>query len=146
MRAEQDKQYPYWPEDCECFDFGPKDADEQKIGVDETKGRYGDVYVWTCRSCGRKWLLYFAEYEAFTGSGRWIRGILPCTLPVPLTPENAWLLFRHMPWFILSGSAFYLRPPGRRAFGEPLDLISTGYTFVGKADDELEDSGVPNLP
>jgi hypothetical protein len=44
------------------------------VGVDKTNGRYGEVRVDRCRSCGRLWLHYFVEYEAFSESGRCYRG------------------------------------------------------------------------
>jgi hypothetical protein len=113
-------------DNCECLRFGPNDSDDEDIGVDTTNGRYGDVSVSTCRHCGRRWLFYFAEYESFTGSGRWIRGIVPDELPMPLTPENAVPIFNTLPWYIYSGSAFYLRPPKRRARGNaPADLMAS---------------------
>jgi len=93
------------------------------IGVDETNGRYGDVFVFTCGGCQRRWLYYFAEYEAFTASGRWILGILPDALPLPLTPENAVPILNTLPWYIYGGSYFHLPPPGRRARGNaPADI------------------------
>ena len=112
-------------DNCECLRFGPANSDEVIIGVDETNGRYGDVSVRTCRHCERRWLYYFAEYESFTGSGRRIRGILPDPLPMSLTPENAIPILNTLPWYIYSGSAFFLPPPGRRARGNaPADLMS----------------------
>ena len=96
------------------------------IGVDETNGRYGDVSVLTCRGCRRRWLHYFAEYEAFTGSGRWILGILPDDPPLLLNPQNAVPILNTLPWYIYGGSAFHLPPPGRRARGNaPADLVAS---------------------
>lgn len=93
------------------------------IGVDETNGRYGDVSVLTCRGCRGRWLYYFAEYEGFTASGRWILGLLPDDHPSPLTPQYAVTILNSLPWYIYGGSAFDSPPPGRRARGNaPADL------------------------
>lgn len=116
---------------CECLRCGPKDCDKMVVGVDETHGRYGDVSVLTCRGCRRRWLYYFAEYEAFTASGRWILGILPDSHPLPLTPQNAVPILNTLPWYIYGGSAFHSSPPGRRARGNaPADLTSLPGEFV----------------
>jgi hypothetical protein len=64
---------------CEYLDNGSTSYTERAIGVDETNGRYGLVDARTCRSCGR--LRYHVEYEGFTGSGRWFRGLLPEDVP-----------------------------------------------------------------
>jgi hypothetical protein len=96
-----------------------------EIGVDETNARFGEVTVRTCRSCARRWLHYLAEYEAFTASGRWILGLLPADLPLPLTPANAVPLLNSLPWYQYGGSAFSIGQPGYRARGHaPADLMS----------------------
>lgn len=101
------------------------------VGVDETNGRYGDVSVLTCRGCRRRWLYYFAEYEAFTASGRWIRGILPDNHPLPLTPQNAVPILNTLPWYVYGGSAFPSCPRGSRARGNaPADLTALPGEFV----------------
>ena len=84
---------------CECYERLPAGSSRQELGVDKTYGRYGDVLVTTCCTCGRRWLHYFAEYEAFTASQRWIRGILPSTQVVPFPPEEAVPIFNRMPWY-----------------------------------------------
>lgn len=32
------------------------------VGCDETEGRFADVTLNRCRTCGRTWLRYLAEY------------------------------------------------------------------------------------
>jgi hypothetical protein len=110
---------------CECTVGGPERYVEERVGVDDTNGRYGDVDIRTCGDCGRRWLHYRAEYEAFTGSGRWIVGILPDELPMPLTPTNAVPILNSLPWYIFGGGAFSLPWPGRRSSGNaPADFMS----------------------
>lgn len=111
---------PEAAEDCSCLKGGPGNYDEKYIGVDPTNGRYGDVDLLTCRGCGRRWLHYRAEYEAFTASGRWIVGLLPDELPMPLTPENAVPILNSLPWYVYGGG-FY--GPGTRGSGNaPADF------------------------
>lgn len=107
-------------ETCDCLVNGPGNYDRKYIGDDPTNGRYGDVNLLTCSGCGRRWLHYRAEYEAFTGSGRWIVGLLPDELQMPLTPENAVPILNSLPWYIYGGG-FY--GPGTRGSGNaPADF------------------------
>jgi len=111
--------------ECECLVGGPERYHEEYLGVDPTNGRYGDVDIRTCGGCGRRWLHYRAEYEAFTASGRWIVGILPDELPLPLTPTNAVPILNSLPWYIFGGGAFSLPWPGKRRSGNaPADFMS----------------------
>lgn len=103
---------------------GPERYQQSYVGCDPTNGRYGDVHVQVCAVCGQRWLHYRAEYEAFTRSGRWIVGLLPEPLPMPLTPENAVPILNSLPWYIYGGGAFSLPWPGRRGSGDaPADFM-----------------------
>jgi len=108
--------------DCECLIQGPVRFHEEYVGVDPTNGRYGDVDVRTCGLCERRWLHYRAEYEGFTASGRWIVGILPDELPLPLTPENAVPILNSLPWYIYGGG-FFFGNVGRECGKAPADLF-----------------------
>lgn len=105
------------PADCPCLARGPMRGtfDETPLGTDTTDGRYGDVSVRACRACGRRWLHYAVEYEAFTGSGRWYAGILPDGAETGLTPEGAAPLLESLPWHVHGGS--YFGHAGRRGSG-----------------------------
>ena len=98
---------------CECLELGPRRFDEAFVGIDRTSGRFGEVSVRTCRACGRRWLRYHVEYEAFTGSGRWYTGLLPDGAEV--TPEAAAPLLERLPWHVYGGSWF--GTSGRRGSG-----------------------------
>ncbi|MDI1315138.1 hypothetical protein [Prosthecobacter sp.] len=106
-----------------CFEHGPGEFDAEVIGVDETNGRYGDVSVRTCRACGSRWLHYFAEYESFSRSGRWILGLLPDQLLLPLTALNAVPILDSLPWHYYGGSAFCSPGPQRGTGEVPADLF-----------------------
>jgi hypothetical protein len=104
-------------EDCRCFkEHGllPNDPIVQ-VGCDEQRGRFGEVSLQTCGDCGRRWLRYFVEYEAFTASGRWFRGVVTEAQAAEVTPDNAAEMLGALPWHFASGSYFggrYLRQSG----------------------------------
>lgn len=76
------------------------------IGVDERNGRFAEITINTCNRCQTNWLKYFAEFESFTGSGRWYRGIVqPDDLP-NIKPGNAVEYLEKSDWFIYGGSHF----------------------------------------
>jgi hypothetical protein len=102
---------------CQCLELGPQSFDEAFVGVDETNGRFGEVSVRTCRACGRRWLHYLVEYEAFTGSGRWFTGLLPDGADAEIRPQEAVALLKQLPWHVHGGS--YFGHGGRRATGPP---------------------------
>lgn len=101
--------------ECECLELGPRGYDAAFVGVDPTRGRFGDVSVRTCRACGRRWLHYHVEYEAFSGSGRWYLGLLPDGADAGLTPAAAVPLLESLPWHVYGGS--YFGTTGRRGTG-----------------------------
>jgi len=73
--------------------------------VDRTNGRYGDVVTWTCTVCSRQWLHYAVEYEGFSRSGRWFKGIVPAGHG-PIEAEGAVELLARLPWYLAGGSFF----------------------------------------
>jgi hypothetical protein len=107
--------------ECACLELGPRlgGFDEAFVGVDRTNGRFGDVSIRTCLACGRRWLHYQVEYEAFSGSGRWYTGVLPEGADARLRPEEAVPLLERLPWHVYGGSFF--GTPGRRGT-EPLHV------------------------
>lgn len=91
---------------CLTLPSGGADFDSTVIGVDETRGRFGEVSVETCRRCGSKWIRYFVEYEAFTKSGRWYRGLISEDAARSVTPEAAVALLESLEWRFVGGSYF----------------------------------------
>ncbi len=103
---------------CRCFD--PQAARSaffvQPVGIDTTHQRFGDVSLWTCQQCGTRWLHYLVEYEAFTASGRWFRGLIlsaPRETPIP---SAAIAYLEGLPWYFLGGS--YFGSTGMRGAGK----------------------------
>lgn len=105
--------------ECRCMTppFHRGDFDSQAIGMDMTNLRFGEVSVETCKACGSKWLQYFVEYEAFTASGRYFRGMASAEQLQGLTPERAAAVLASMPWYFRGGS--YYQTMGERTSGVP---------------------------
>lgn len=78
----------------------------REVGVDSTDGRYADVTILKCRSCGAFWLRYHFEVEAFTGSGRWYRGLIDEPTASAITPEKAFAYLNALPSYGFGGSFF----------------------------------------
>jgi hypothetical protein len=99
--------------ECRCtsppFDY--RDYETVELGVDMTKNRGGEVSVETCKTCGRKWLRYFVEWEWHSESGRWYRGLVTDEMLESVTPESAAELLAGLPWYFYGGS--YFRTTGR---------------------------------
>jgi hypothetical protein len=95
-------------EDCRCFRIdGLTNADPQvPVGCDEQSGRFGEVTLQSCGDCGRRWLEYFVEYEAFTASGRRFRGLVSEQQAKELTAVSAAALLGALPWHFAWGSYF----------------------------------------
>ncbi len=100
--------------------FSYLDYETTPLGVDETKGRYGEVTAETCRACGSLWLRYFLEYEWLSESGRWYRGLVTREMIEALKPERAPALLASLPWYFYGGS--YFRTLGREGSGPVLDI------------------------
>lgn len=103
--------------ECLCMTppFDYRDFETTPLGVDETKGRNGEVSVETCKACGSLWLRYFVEWEWFSESGRWYRGLVTSELVESLKPEQAPELLSSLPWYFYGGS--YFRTRGRKGSG-----------------------------
>jgi len=90
---------------CPCLDAEAHFCGFEKktIGVDE---QYGEVTLWTCKKCGRKWLHYFVEYEYLTAAGRMFTGVISPAALAGITAANAVEAFEAMDWYFRGGSAF----------------------------------------
>ena len=94
--------------DCRCLHppFASRDFDSVPVGVDESGGRFAEVSIETCRSCGQRWLRYLVEHEAFPKSGRWYRGLVAEETARTITPETALGVLEGLPWRFAGGSFF----------------------------------------
>lgn len=95
--------------ECTCLNEpGSFDQYEEirRLGVDPTNGRYGEVDLLRCKSCGRCWLRYQVEYEAFTGSGRYFMGLITPEKAESLTPDEAIHYLNQLEWHLYGGSYF----------------------------------------
>lgn len=91
---------------CEKPEFHHTDYRESLIGVDKTNGRYADVSLLQCKLCQRIWIKYLVEFESFSKSGRWYRGIISKKEANAMSPENAFEYLENIDWYIFGGSYF----------------------------------------
>lgn len=103
--------------ECRCIrpPFWYLDYETISLGVDGTKGRCGEVTIEICKICRSVWLRYFVEYESFSESGRWYRGLVTMEMVRYLKPEQAPALLSSLPWYFYGGS--YFRTLGRKGSG-----------------------------
>ena len=97
------------PPSCICLteNFRSARFDRRWLpGMDPTRGRYADVAVDRCRTCGRYWLSYEFEFESFSRSGRWYRGLITPEAARTVTPETAAAVLEGLPWYFAGGSWF----------------------------------------
>ena len=93
---------------CRCMTppLDHRDFVREELGVDPARGRFADVAIEYCRHCGRAWLRYHYEMEAFSNSGRWYRGLLTPEQAARATPANALEILAELPWHLYGGSYF----------------------------------------
>ena len=103
--------------DCRCFSppLDYRDYEKTFVGIDMTNGRCGEVTLEICKHCATKWLHYFVEYEAFTGSGRWFRGPISDSAAATIIPDSAIAYLEQLPWHFVGGS--YYQSTGMRTSG-----------------------------
>ena len=91
--------------DCTCMvlDYVKWDFDEKPLGRDRNEA---DVALRTCRHCGRVWLYYHYESEAFSRSGRWYRGLVSAQAAASVGPDDALKSLTKLDWYICGGSYF----------------------------------------
>ncbi len=106
---------------CICMEppFHHTNFDSLSMGIDETNGRFAEVSIETCKQCGRRWLRYFVEYEAFSRSGRWYRGLITDEMAERVTPATAVSILQNLETRFCGGS--YFNSSGHRHVG-PLVL------------------------
>ena len=91
---------------CEKTDFNYTEFRSSELGIDHTKGRYGEVSIQQCKLCQRIWVHYFVEYEHYSKSGRWYKGIVSKKDRPNITPENAIEYLESIEWYVYGGSFF----------------------------------------
>ncbi len=95
--------------ECVCVEWSLTDHtlfDRTFIGVDKTAGRFADVELERCHRCGRYWLRYYWEMEAFSRCGRWYRGVITEEQAQTVTPDNAASLLESLEWYLVGGSYY----------------------------------------
>ncbi len=92
-------------EPCVCLEvaYVEWEFEDKYLGTDHY---YADISLQTCKHCGRIWLRYFYENEAFTKSGRWYRGVITAEQAKSVAAENALEYLGNLDWYLCGGS-FY---------------------------------------
>lgn len=75
----------------------------RELGMDAWLGEATLLY---CRRCGRYWLRYFYEVEAFSQSGRWYLGVLSAAVLASLGLANAKETLEELGWYFYGGSYY----------------------------------------
>lgn len=89
---------------CGCLHAPGKQLSvRRELGMDDL---YAEATVLACRLCGRRWLRYFYEHEAFTGSGRWYMGHIPTSRSLALSAGEARRVLERLEWYHVGGSYF----------------------------------------
>ena len=101
------------PSPCSCHTppLHYSDYESEYLGIDRTNGRFGEVTLERCTKCKAYWLRYFVEYESFSESGRWYRGLIPKEDIPQITPENSVAFLTSLDWYLYGGS--YFRTTGK---------------------------------
>jgi hypothetical protein len=76
------------------------------VGCDQSNGRYADVSLERCTTCVRLWVRYQVEYEGFSGSGRWARGLISADDAEKVTATTAAGYIDRLEWYLRGGSYF----------------------------------------
>ena len=102
------KMTPPLTSTCKCY-FPPiyyGDYHISFLGIDKTNGRFAEVTIETCVHCGTKWIKYSIEFEAFSNSGRWYRGMIADEAVNEMVPEKAVMYLEKKEFYIFGGSYF----------------------------------------
>ena len=112
-------KYPVFSPDSNCVCMNPPfHVDSfyiKRIGIDESHNRYGEVEINSCKRCNSMWLGYFVEYESFSSSGRWYKGLISSEIAKLVTTSNAVSILNNLPWYFYGGS--YFDTTGRKGKG-----------------------------
>lgn len=102
MEEESQRHEPAEP--CGCLS-APRQflSDEKGLGMDES---FAEVSLLVCQVCGRRWLRYFYEVEAFSASGRWYLGALDAEQAERVTAANAKAMLESLSWYFYGGSYY----------------------------------------
>lgn len=91
-------------ESCRCLAAPRHDlALLHDLGMDR---HYAQVTLRACPDCGRRWLHYHYELEAFSRSGRWYLGALSPHQANPLHADNARDILAQLDWYFYGGSYY----------------------------------------
>jgi hypothetical protein len=91
---------------CEKPPFNYADFRSSQLGIDHTNGRDAEVSIFQCKLCQRIWINYLVEFEHYSKSGRWYRGIISKKERSEIKPENVVEYLENIEWYLYGGSYF----------------------------------------
>jgi hypothetical protein len=93
---------------CNCHfpEAGSSGFESTYLGSDEAGGRFGDVNLMSCKSCGTHWLHYYYSVEGISRSGKWWRAKLVAHQEKSITAGNALKMIESAPWYFAGGSYY----------------------------------------
>jgi hypothetical protein len=78
----------------------------RSLPADETEGRFADVSILECVSCGHLWVRYHVEYEGLAKSGRWARGRIHAGRAASIRSEEVPEHLAELDGYLFGGSRF----------------------------------------
>ncbi|WP_299182172.1 hypothetical protein [uncultured Chryseobacterium sp.] len=91
---------------CEAPNSDYTEYRSSELGIDEANGRHAEVSIQQCKLCQRIWVFYSVEFEGFSQSGRWYKGIVSKKDRPNITPQNAVEFLESLEWYVYGGSYF----------------------------------------
>lgn len=89
---------------CECLVTPQSNRISfRELGMDS---RFAEASILICPKCGRHWLRYFYENEAFSASGRWYLGLITEEQSSTLIANGAKSTLEGLIWYFYGGSYF----------------------------------------
>jgi hypothetical protein len=89
---------------CRCLDSpGSSLQDDRNLGMDRN---FAEVSLCVCGSCGRHWIRYYYEVEAFSKSGRWYLGPISSEQAAFVTADQARSTLEQLDWYFYGGSYY----------------------------------------
>ena len=78
----------------------------RSLPIDGSEGRFADVVVLECLSCGHLWVRYHVEYEGVSKSGRWARGRIEAAQATTIRSDEVPGYLAGLANYLFGGSRF----------------------------------------
>ena len=78
----------------------------RSLPLDATEGRFAEVSILECLSCGHLWVRYQVEYEGIARSGQWARGLIEARRAASIRSEEVPGYLDGLASYLFGGSRF----------------------------------------